>query len=343
MTLLIGKNFSILFLHVPKCGGSSIVETFAANGYSPQLLMRGLPPQECLVVSPQHQTFSSLKDFIRVEKLTDIFILVRNPYERIKSEFNWTFRDTTTEHRPDFSEWILESLALASEDRSHADNHFRPAINFVDINTPVKVFRLEDGIELAIEFFLQEAGDSLPTKISHEKNSAKFPNSCDSLNFNNKALDKINTFYKYDFAAFGYTMIGEQANSLQHEPLEERDRPGALEKVKAVSNWRNNTLIILKKKLAEQINLLDMKLKNKAAAIDNCIHGESSAITAERYSFELICDDLLVRLSHAKNKLENSILRDPCAANPETISKLLVTTNQYRERLMAHNSLSSTS
>ena len=341
MTLLIGKNSSILFLHVPKCGGSSIVDTFEAHGYSPQLQMRGLPPQECLIASPQHQTFSGLREVIRPEKLTDIFILVRNPYERIKSEFNWTFRDTTTEHRPDFSEWILDSLALASEDRSHADNHFRPAIDFVDINTPVKVFRLEDGIELAIEFFLQEAGESLPKKISHEKNSAKLPHSCHSLHFNDKALDKINTFYKYDFAAFGYTMTGEQDNSLQHEPLEETERPGSLEKVKAVSSWRNNTLIILEKKLAEQIKFLDMKLKDKAAAIDDSIHGESSVITAERYPFELICDDLLIRLSHAKNKLENSILRDPCAARPRTISKLLVTTNQYRERLMDHDCLSS--
>lgn len=340
MTLLISKNCSILFLHVPKCGGSSIVETFAANGYSPQLQMRGLPPQECLVASPQHQTFSSLKEFIRPEKLTDIFILVRNPYERIKSEFNWTFRDTTMEYRPDFSEWILDSLALASEDRSHADNHFRPAIDFVDINAPVKVFRLEDGIDLVVEFFLHEVGDSRHKKILHEKNSAKFPHSCTTLHFNAKALDAINTFYKYDFAAFGYAMIDEQGNSLQHEPLEGTESLGAGEKVKAVSSWRNNTFVMLKKKLVRQIKLLDMALKNKAISIKDCIHDESTPFNPERHSFELIFDDLLMRLSHAKNELEKSLLRDPCAASPETISELLAATNQYRERLIAHDALS---
>ena len=151
MPILIKDDISLLYLHVPKCGGSSIVDTFKESSYKATLEMRGLPPQQCLYSSPQHQTCSALKELIRCEKLSDIFIVTRSPYDRLKSEFNWQFRDTPQEARPCYSAWVVESLHAAKQDMHYMDNHFRPAIDYLDPDLPTKIFRLEDGLEAVIE------------------------------------------------------------------------------------------------------------------------------------------------------------------------------------------------
>ena len=147
MTLFIKDKQSVLFLHVPKCGGSSVDRIFKNNGYSAVLEMRGLAPQDCLIASPQHQTSENLKHMINMNKLDEIFIVVRNPYKRMISEYNWQFRDVELGEKPEINSWIIESIEKASRDASCADNHFRPSLDFIDTNFPCKIFRLEDGIE----------------------------------------------------------------------------------------------------------------------------------------------------------------------------------------------------
>ena len=150
MTLFIQNEESILFLHVPKCGGSSIAKLFKDNGYSPAMEMRGLPPQDCLTASPQHQTCKNLRPMMNMEKLDSIFIMARNPYSRIRSEFNWHFRSTAPEDRPDINQWTIESLTKATTDGDHADNHFRAASTLLTV--PCSIFKIEDGINFMIEF-----------------------------------------------------------------------------------------------------------------------------------------------------------------------------------------------
>jgi hypothetical protein len=338
MTLLIRENTSLLFLHVPKCGGSSIVEIFSSNGYSAQLQMRGLPAQECLLASPQHQTCTSLRAFLRLGKLTDIFILVRNPYKRIKSEFNWSFRDVPPSDRPDFNEWVLDSLAFALEDRSYADNHFRPSIDFLDNDVPSKVFRLEDGIELATEYFLHELGAVQQVKVSHEKNSALFSQKSLDLSFKKDALDAVNKFYKYDFAAFGYNMVDDAGIPLPCGSFDDGESPEILEKVKAVARWRINTLAASKNKLDKQIESLSGELKRKGDSLCSLISRENPQ-AATRCSFlEMVYDDLLVNLSHTKKILEHSFLPTSNIADPKMISDMLSLASQYRSRLILHGS-----
>ena len=153
MTLFIQNEESILFLHVPKCGGSSIAKLFKDNGYSPVMEMRGLPPQDCLTASPQHQTCRNLSPMMNMEKLNNIFIMARNPYGRIKSEFNWQFRSTAPEDRPDINQWTIDSLKKATTDGDHADNHFRACIDFIDEDLPCRIFKIE---KLFDRFFLRK-------------------------------------------------------------------------------------------------------------------------------------------------------------------------------------------
>lgn len=329
MTLFIRNSLSILFLHVPKCGGSSIVELLSASKFLPQLQLRGLPIQDCLYASPQHQTSSVLQNLINIKNLTDIFILVRNPYERLKSEYKWKFRDTPTNIQPDVNEWVLESLKLSSEDPLYNDNHFRPAIDFIEINMPCRIFRLEEGIEMIAEFYLHEDRlIHLANKI-HEKDSSKFSNKPLELNFNNASLNAINHFYRDDFSAFGYEMINENNKHLGDKENKVLYNP---EKVNAVSQWREETLVLLRKKLMEQLATLDLELKKKSSFINDKAKNDVKIIAFGDVA-ENLYDDVLLRLSSLKNVL--NLTNTPLTSNncAYQLQRLLLIINQYRARI----------
>ena len=217
MTLFIKNSRSILFLHVPKCGGSSIDRLFKDDGYFSTLEMRGLPPQDCLIASPQHQTCKNLKSMINMESLEDIFIVTRNPYKRIISEFNWQYRDAEPCDKPDINAWILKSLEQASSDLSYSDNHFRPSVDFIDSSYPCKVFKLEDGIEFVAEYFIREDGSTNKIDMPNEKDAKSFTNSISEPNLSPIAIAKINQFYKDDFEAFGYTRFETEIETSELE------------------------------------------------------------------------------------------------------------------------------
>lgn len=255
MPLFLSNDKAILFLHVPKCGGTSVVEIFLANGYSAQLQMTGLPVQSSLTTSPQHQTCAALKSLINFGNLSDVFILARSPYQRIVSEFNWAFRGTKPRNRPNFSKWVVESLSLAAQDPLYSDSHFRPAIDFLDERIPAKVFRLEDGLGLIAECFLSRPQKSASITIAHRNNSGSMPYSEHNIQFSPEALSAVNEFYYYDFVALGYRMYGI-ANSLS-EGGQERliSSDSLLAKARVVSTWRLSTWFHLEEKIRTSLKL----------------------------------------------------------------------------------------
>ena len=165
MTLFIKEGKSILFLHVPKCGGSSIDKLFKEHGYSATLEIRDLPPQECLIASLQHQTCSNLTTMINMERLEEIFIVTRSPYTKIISEYNWHFRDIKTDQRPEINAWIIDSLNKAKQNPNYADNHFKPCFDFIDTNHECNIFKLEDGLEMVAEFYLKQSTYQMKKKL----------------------------------------------------------------------------------------------------------------------------------------------------------------------------------
>lgn len=276
MTLFIQNEESILFLHVPKCGGSSIAKLFKDNGYSPAMEMRGLPPQDCLTASPQHQTCKNLRPMMNMEKLDSIFIMARNPYARIRSEFNWHFRSTAPEDRPDINQWTIESLTKATSDGDHADNHFRTCIDFIDEDLPCRIFKIEDGINFMIEFFLRKSNSIDSISIPTEKNAKTFASPLEKLQLNDSTIQAINQFYKYDFKAFGYTPITskESENDTGRFGRHEKVDGHKLEtKAKIIREWRRETLNELNLKVQSELQLICKRLNNSSD-----IHANNSCV-----------------------------------------------------------------
>ena len=332
VTLFIKDKQSILFLHVPKCGGSSIDKIFKTNGYSAVLEMRGLAQQDCLIASPQHQISENLKSLVNMKKLEEIFIVVRNPYKRMISEYNWNFRDEELYEKPEINSWIIESLEKASRDASYADNHFRPSLDFIDTNFPCKIFKLEDGIEFVIEYFLRKHGSVDRIDIPIEKNAKKFLNSSTEPRLSETTISAINQFYKHDFEAFGYEMINSPINTRQAMDEYKNKKYATEAKIETTRRWRTVTLNTLHNKVEKELNVLNATISKSSKSINTTNHLKGKAHNDEiQKSIEARFGEIQLKLGYELFKL-NSLGSSEQKTTPNVISNMIQLVNQYRHQ-----------
>ncbi|WP_425003632.1 sulfotransferase family 2 domain-containing protein [Mycolicibacterium sp. S3B2] len=162
-----GKN--ILYIHVPKTGGTSVEKLMRSYGgvlwsYSPR--RKGLP------CTPQHfhsellaTAFGATADESGREHPFDfVFMTVRHPVKRLLSEYRYqrtlgeesdiplllkdrfaSARFSGPARMLSFDLWCRYAVARFGRNSYFADNHLRPQSDF-DI-WDASVFRLEDGLD----------------------------------------------------------------------------------------------------------------------------------------------------------------------------------------------------
>ena len=161
----------IWFAHCPKAGGTS-VEQFMVSRWGEAIghlhwgwdvwWRRGgwrlaTPPS-----SPQHLVWADAR--AHLPRPPDaVFAVVRDPVARMISEYRWqrqarrgTRLGRALSYLP-FSFWLRLMLATARRSPYAFDNHFRPQTDFVPEGA--RVFRLEDGLQPAIDWLLEAAGE----------------------------------------------------------------------------------------------------------------------------------------------------------------------------------------
>jgi hypothetical protein len=100
MPIFTKNNERILFVHVPKTGGSYIEDAFALSGYTISLLDR---VSKCYFqISPQHYHAKILDRLIDLSSITASFMLFRHPVTRMISEYSYQKPNS------DINGWIIE-------------------------------------------------------------------------------------------------------------------------------------------------------------------------------------------------------------------------------------------
>jgi hypothetical protein len=209
-------NINILFIHIPKTGGTSIENYFSQKYNIPlnsDTLLRLNSLNEFIIEniifdsSPQHFTYEILYKYrneFNIEfKDIRIITVVRNPYARIISDlfyFEKITIDTSKEEVFHKIENYLQSKYL--------DNH----------NIPQYLFVTDDKKQLVpyIHIFHNETLNCEMRKLGYD-DFCKFDNfnPCKKkydhyyyLNYlNTESIRLINEFYDYDFKLFNYTKI----------------------------------------------------------------------------------------------------------------------------------------
>lgn len=84
-------SMKLALVHIPKTGGTSIARTLAAHtGEQPLFYAEGFDPKrEGLTHSPQHFSFEELRSAGLIPLDYKVLAVVRDPYDRFASEYNW--------------------------------------------------------------------------------------------------------------------------------------------------------------------------------------------------------------------------------------------------------------
>jgi hypothetical protein len=200
------KNSKLLFIHIPKTGGS-VIESQLKLACGHSVNWRGGPYNNVLLdfpynlISPQHQFYTTIykfKDKLDVDfDNIKIFSVVRNPYDRIISDLFYLKlinKDFTAGQVYN----VIKNNYLYRDD---LDNHNKPQYKFItddncELIKNIKIFKTET---------LNESNDKLNEFIGFDINIKQTNVNKDYSSYLNKdSISLINTFYKKDFELFNY-------------------------------------------------------------------------------------------------------------------------------------------
>lgn len=202
---------SVLYIHIPKSGGSSIEHEASKNGWEESFSVRGKSLNEIKHYrsSPQHFHERLLSEIFDFNEFDLVFTVVRNPFQRLKSEYYWQKAQGITSKAP--TVWIARVIEEYSANKYIYDNHIRPQIEFIPKSSNSKVFKLEDGAMEDVNsiFFRGNRRGALSDFLDSFRNKNIAKKSKKEVEVErefNANKEIIFEFYKADFETFGYDL-----------------------------------------------------------------------------------------------------------------------------------------
>lgn len=180
---------NLKFIHIPKTAGSSIEDV----GFNAGIRWgRNHKEYGC-----HHQLFAlkppSLKDKY------DWFVVVRNPYDRLLSEFHYEYGVVGSIEL--FNQIVQNSIL----ERCKTGWHWTEQYKYIDKNYNICILKFED-LPKCFDDLMEKY--NLPIKLDIKTNES---NKCYEItNFSKETLKLINYIYHKDFIYFGYDKIGPE-------------------------------------------------------------------------------------------------------------------------------------
>lgn len=209
------KGKKLLFVHVPKCGGTSLEELFSRVMGKPGLY----GPLTGSGFNLQH-SHAEMLELILPKSFVDCSVLItRNPFDRIVSIYQWTYKKDIGKPYliPPFPIWLDYVLLRARRNPMHGNNFIRPQVDF--IYPGCDVFKLEKGLQSPVDHIEAQLGINFQYEVGHKYKTNKINNSyLDPL-----AIRRIREFYREDFEAFGYSDKFEESSAARKVDCIDRD------------------------------------------------------------------------------------------------------------------------
>lgn len=182
----------LIFIHIPKTGGTSIEKCLVKNGFEMNLYTY----KGSIFINdhtPQHCSLCELIDLNLITKESVIFSVVRDPIARVISAFSYikTYRPDINKKFNDFDEFL--NLFLNYENLKLFDNHNLSQFDYLKnqdgiIPSRIKIFQFFDSKN--IENFLG---------INELENFHSFKSDKFHLNITRKHKKLIKSFYANDY------------------------------------------------------------------------------------------------------------------------------------------------
>lgn len=155
------------FVHVPKCGGTTVERALRARFGDLGLLhdtYYATPlPRRWSKTSPQHITWADMGAMIPETMLDQIFAVVRHPLSRFVSTYNFNARSGHVPAGMGPEEWFDMGTGAPGRLPYISDNHLRPQVELMPDHTTV--FRLEDGLKPVLDWIDRTFGVTAEAEI----------------------------------------------------------------------------------------------------------------------------------------------------------------------------------
>jgi hypothetical protein len=199
-----GRSF--LFVHVPKAGGSALERVFATSGWKTHYRdpkEAGPSMNKLRRCSPQHMHRAMLETLFRMELFDGVFMTVREPLARFRSEFAMRNTDDVAAEPYRVDAWADRSFLQYAADPFVFDNHLRPQAEFYVPGA--HVYRLEDGLEAAVRDLNArwDLGlvEEVPRVMDRHRSSGV---ASSEVRLSDDLTARLRTVYTEDFSRFGY-------------------------------------------------------------------------------------------------------------------------------------------
>jgi len=196
------------FIHITKTGGTSIEDCAIKHGvrfgrfhvkYRSVVYPHGGPQY--------HSFFPDIPESMRTQN--DWFMVVRNPYDRILSEYHcewggsdkYGFKNNSQNSSVDRMNQYIQACIL---NRAPMGEHYSEQYKYLDPSENVKVHVLKfENLRKEFDALMVQYNLNITLNVHHNKNAKRFSVS----DFSKTTIELINAIYEPDFRLFGYEMI----------------------------------------------------------------------------------------------------------------------------------------
>lgn len=206
MPVLVKDGTTVLYVHVPKTGGTSLEQVFLDSGYEMHYHDDVFGPGTMNRVrrcTPQHMHAELLRQTFALRRFDVVFMTVREPVARFRSEFGMRNRDAPHVDEASVEAWADDVLERYARNPYVLDNHVRPQSAF---QLPrAEVHHLEDGLPAIVDRLEARHGLGL-TGADHrllDRATASGFSSAD-VPVSRRLERRLREFYRDDFVRFGY-------------------------------------------------------------------------------------------------------------------------------------------
>lgn len=207
MPIFVKDDSSVLFIHIPKTGGTSLGEGLIESGWKRSFYQSpGTEPDRfhLVRVSQQHYHGRLLRTTLRVGLFDLRFCMVREPLARFRSEYAMRCQDPADGAEHVVEEWAEERFRRYATEPTLLDNHLRPQHEFLVPDTVV--YRYEDGLEAAVADLRDGHGIEIGVPLKRRTSSQSRPDRLASrdVRISRRLEGRLREMYAGDFEQFGY-------------------------------------------------------------------------------------------------------------------------------------------
>ena len=186
------------FIHITKCAGTFIEEIGRKHN-----IEWGRFHKE---YRPYHKNFKEINSVIK--KKYDWFVIVRNPYERLLSEYYCMWggigKKPEIKHtKQEFNDYLIKSIK--SKSGLSPGGHYTPQFKYIDKDVKLHIIKYENLLIELNDLLNNQYKLGINMNTHVWKNKRKYNINRYNVNdFNDELITLVNSVYDQDFKLLGY-------------------------------------------------------------------------------------------------------------------------------------------